>query len=62
MPTIMVEGPPIPEIERKRKLVKGLIAIAIDVYGIKHITVIIRENAPENVDANGQLIADKHRE
>ncbi len=53
MPTIMVEGPPIPEIGRKRKLVKGLTDVAIDVYGIKHITVIIRENAPLNVGANG---------
>lgn len=62
MPTIMVEGPPIPEIGRKRKLEEVLIAESIDVYGIKHITVIIRGNAPLNVGANGQLIADKHRE
>ena len=53
MQTIMVEGPTIPKIGRKRKLEEGLIAEAIDVYGIKHITVIIRENAPLNVGANG---------
>jgi len=61
MPTIMVEGPPIKEIERKRKLVRGLTDIAVEVYGIGHITVIIRENPPENVGANGQLMLDKKR-
>ncbi|MCK4226531.1 tautomerase family protein [candidate division WOR-3 bacterium] len=61
MPTITVEGPPIPEIERKRQLVKGLTDVAIEIYKIEHITVLIRENAPENVGINGELIADKHR-
>jgi len=59
MPTIMVEGPPIRDVERKRKLVRRLTDVAVDVYGISHVTVIIRENAPENVGANGQLIADR---
>ena len=54
MPTIMVEGPPIPKIGRKRKLEDGLIAQSIDVYGIKHITVIIRENASLNVGAKNK--------
>jgi phenylpyruvate tautomerase PptA (4-oxalocrotonate tautomerase family) len=31
------------------------------IYNIQHITVLIRENQPENVGSNGQLIADKHR-
>jgi 4-oxalocrotonate tautomerase len=61
MPTITVEGPPIPEIERKRQLVKGLTDVAIEIYKIEHITVLIRENAPENVGINGELIADKYR-
>jgi len=61
MPTITVEGPPIPEIERKRQLVKGLTDVAIEIYKIEHITVLIRENVPENVGVNGELIADKHR-
>jgi len=55
----MVEGPPIRDVERKRKLVRRLTDVAVDVYGISHVTVIIRENAPENVGANGQLIADR---
>jgi len=58
MPTIMVEGPPI-EIERKRELVKKLTEAAVEVYGIEHITVLIRENPPENVGIGGQLLADR---
>lgn len=61
MPIIMVEGPPIKEIERKRQLVKELTDIAVKIYGIPHITVIIRENKPENVGVHGELIADKHK-
>jgi len=62
MPTIMVEGPPIKEIERKRQLVKKLTDVAVEVYGIKHIVVLIRENAPENVGVEGQLIIDRHKQ
>jgi len=60
MPTIMVEGPPM-DIERKRQLVKKLAAAAAEVYRIEHITVIIRENPPENVGVGGQLLADRKR-
>jgi len=62
MPTIMVEGPPIKEIERKRQLVKKLTDVAVEVYGIKHIVVLIRENAPENVGVEGQLIIDRQKQ
>jgi len=61
MPTITVEGPPIPDIERKRQLVKKLTDVAVEVYRIEHITVLIRENVPENVGVNGQLIADRKK-
>ncbi len=60
MPTIRVDGPPIPDIDKKRELVKRLTATAVDIYGIEHILVIIRETAPENVGINGELIADLH--
>ncbi len=60
MPTIMIDGPAIPSIELKRKLVKGLTEVAAAVYGFdkKIITVLIRENEPENVGSGGRLIAD----
>ena len=60
MPTIMVEGPPL-DIERKRELVKRLSEAAAEVYGIGHITVLIRENPPENVGLGGKLLADRKR-
>jgi 4-oxalocrotonate tautomerase len=56
----MVDGPPI-DIERKRQLVKKLTDVAVEVYGIPHIVVLIRENPPENVGVEGQLIADRKK-
>lgn len=61
MPLIQVDGPYI-DIEKKRRLVKGLTDVAVSVYEIEHIIVLIKENQAENVGANGELIADKHRE
>jgi 4-oxalocrotonate tautomerase len=58
MPTVTVEGPPL-EIEKKRTLVRGLYDAAYAVYGIEHITVVIKENAPENVGVRGQLLVDR---
>lgn len=60
MPTITVEGPPI-DIEQKRQLVKKLYNAAVDVYKIEHITVLIKENAPENVGVSGKLLADRRK-
>ncbi len=60
MPTIMVEGPPI-SIEQKRQLVKKLTEAAVEAYRIEHITVLIRENPPENVGVSGQLLADRRK-
>lgn len=37
MPLITVEGPPIPEIERKRQLVKKPTKAALEIYKIEHI-------------------------
>ncbi len=64
MPTIVVDGPRIPTIELKRKMVEGLTEVAAAVYGFdkKIIHVLIRENAPENVGSGGRLIADIHAE
>ena len=59
MPTITVDGPKIEDIELKRQMVKTLTDAAYEVYKIEHIVVLIRENAPENVGVNGQLIANR---
>ena len=63
MPYILIEGPP-RDIETKRKLVKEITTLFKEIYGypkeFSHISVIIRENLPENVGTNGQLLIDKH--
>ena len=60
MPSIMVEGPPVP-VETKRKLVKGLTEVAIEAYGIPHIVVLIKENEPDCVGIDGVLLCDKRK-
>ena len=62
MPTITVEGPPIKDIDKKRKLVKGLTESASEAYGLSKdkIVVLIKENPPENVGIGGQLLIDKY--
>ena len=62
MPIIMIEGPP-RDIETKRKLVKQFTTLFKEIYGypedFSHISIIIRENTPENVGTNGKLLMDK---
>ena len=60
MPTIVVDGPPI-DLEKKRKLVKTLTDAAVEVYGGIPITVLIKENPPENVGVSGELLVDRRR-
>ncbi len=60
MPTIVVNGPPI-DLEKKRQLVKGLTDAAVSVYGSIPITVLVKENAPENVGVNGELLLDRRK-
>jgi len=60
MPTVIIEGPPI-DIDKKRQLVMKITKAVYDVYGIKHIVVLIKENPPENVGINGELLIDRKR-
>ncbi len=60
MPTIIVEGPEI-NVDKKRELARKLTDIAVEIYGIKHIVVLIKENDPANVAVDGELIADKKK-
>ena len=57
---LIVEGPPI-SVEKKRELVKRLTEVASEIYGIEHITILIKENPPENVGINGELLLDRKR-
>jgi 4-oxalocrotonate tautomerase len=63
MPFIMIEGPPIKDLDLKRRLVKELSEAAVNAYHlpIEKIHVLIRENPPENVGTGGGLLYDKKR-
>ena len=63
MPNITIEGPPIKDLDVKRKLVKGLTEVAVDAYGLaaQTIRVVIKENLPENVARGGELLLDIKR-
>jgi len=61
MPTITVEGPPIP-VEKKRGLAEGLTKAAAAAYEdipTEAIIVLIRENEAENVGVGGELLCDR---
>ena len=58
MPTIRVDGPSI-TVEQKKELVKKLTEDAVEVYGIEHIIVIIRESIPDNVGIDGELLSER---
>jgi 4-oxalocrotonate tautomerase len=61
MPTIVVDGPKINELEKKRALVKKITTAASSAYQLPEetIVVVIKENSPENVGVGGVLIADR---
>jgi len=62
MPIITIEGPK-KDVETKRRLVKELTRVFKEIYGypeeFSHVSVIIRENSPENIGTNGKLLIDK---
>lgn len=61
MPNIRIEGPAIKDIDKKRILVHEMTAAATKAYGLPEetITVVIKENSPENVGVAGKLIIDR---
>lgn len=63
MPSIIIEGPPIKDLDKKRNLVKGLTEAAVQAYQLpaQKIHVLIKENLPENVGTGGQLLLDKRK-
>jgi len=60
VPTIIVEGPPLADLDKKRRLVAEMSASASAAFGIpaEAMVVIIRENQPQNVGVGGRLLAD----
>ena len=63
MPNVTVEGPPIKDIDKKRKLVTAMTEAAVEAYNLPKqiIVVVIKENAPENVSVGGELIIDRRK-
>lgn len=64
MPVIIVEGPP-RSVEQKSELVKKLTSALKEAYDFPEdftqISVIIKENPPENIGSNGQLLIHKKK-
>ncbi len=63
MPTIYLDGPPVTDLDRKRRVVKEITEVASRYYNIPEaaMVVIIKENPPENVGLAGELLADRQR-
>lgn len=63
MPTITAEGPPKNDMDKKRAFVAALTQAAAEYYALAPsvITVILKENPPENVAVGGQLLVDRRK-
>ena len=61
MPSIIIEGPPIKELDSKRELVKDMTSAAAKAYGLPEevMIVLIKENTSDNVGVGGQLLCDR---
>jgi 4-oxalocrotonate tautomerase len=61
VPTITIEGPPVRDLEKRRAFAGKATDAAAEMYGLSKdiITVVIRENAPENVAVGGRLLIDR---
>jgi len=63
MPSVVINGPKIDDIEIKRELVKDITDALEKAYKLRReaYTVVIKENPPENVGSGGILIVDKYK-
>ncbi len=61
MPNVYIDGPPIKDLEAKRRLTREITDAMEKAYGIPRqaYVVIIRENMPENVCVGGELLCDR---
>lgn len=61
MPTAVIDGPPVGDLDKKREFVKAMTDAMEKYYGLPRnvYTVVIKENAPENVGVGGELICDR---
>lgn len=61
MPSVIINGPRIEDVEVKRVLVKEITNALEKAYKIRReaYSVVIKENPPENVGVGGELISDR---
>ena len=61
MPSVIINGPRIEDVEVKRVLVKEITDALEKAYKIQReaYSVVIKENLPENVGVGGELISDR---
>jgi 4-oxalocrotonate tautomerase len=61
MPHIVVNGPPIKDMDKKRVLVKEITDVIQKVYEVPRqaIVIVIREDSSSNVGSGGTLLSDK---
>lgn len=61
MPVIQVNALKQPDIDKKRKMVMKLTDVMVEVYGVpkESVTIMIKEDDPENVGIGGVLALDK---
>jgi 4-oxalocrotonate tautomerase family enzyme len=61
MPVIIIEGPALDDMEKKRALAKKLTDVAVEVYGLpaSAMVVCVHENPLENVATAGCLVCDR---
>jgi 4-oxalocrotonate tautomerase len=63
LPNATIEGPTITDVDIKRLLVKEITDALEKAYNLPRevYTVVIKENAPQNVGVGGKLILDEIR-
>jgi 4-oxalocrotonate tautomerase len=61
MPHIVVNGPPLKDLDKRRVLVKDIADSVQKVYGVPReaIIVVIREDDASNVAQGGKLLSDR---
>ena len=61
MPHIVVNGPPLADMNKRRVLVKEITDVIQTVYEVPRqaIVIVIREDGPSNVSSGGVLLSDK---
>lgn len=61
MPIITIEGPPIEDMDVRRKLTENVTRHAAEAYNMpkEKIIILIRENRSDQVAVGGELISDR---